>query len=179
MPWAVCSLQERCPHPVTWVFWQLRPLPGLPQHPYGWTLICLAESVCLWGCNLSRSHPALGEGSRFEGSSWIKPFPRGLGDREGALLPWWVAWGRQSQWPRPSPPGRANNSSSHFPAPAEVLPGCLPPCSLEGPSRTCSPACCDPATFSDTTWCPALAGSQENRHPGHSWEWSREQARLL
>lgn len=95
VPWAICSLQERRPHPVTWVFWQLRPLPGLLQHPYHWTLICLAESVCLWGCNLSRSHQALGEGSRFDGSSWIKPFPRGLGDREGALLPWWVALGRQ------------------------------------------------------------------------------------
>lgn len=37
----------------------------------------LGRSVYLWGCNLSRSHQALGEESRFDGSLWPEPFPRG------------------------------------------------------------------------------------------------------
>lgn len=64
----------------------------MPQHPCCRTVICLAESVYLWGCNLSRSQQALGEGSSFDGSSWPKPFPRGLGDRAGALSRAFV-WG--------------------------------------------------------------------------------------
>lgn len=145
------------------------PLPGLPQHPYCWTLICLAESVCLWGCNLSRSHQALGGGSRFDGSSWLKPFPRGLGDREGALLPGVgvEVLGRQLQWSRPNPPGRTNRSSSHFPAPAQVVPGCLP--HLLPVTRP----------LSQTPPRVQPCGGQENRQGGCSWECNREQARLL
>lgn len=80
------------------------PLPGLPQHLRHWTVICLAESVCLWGCNLSRSHQALGERSRFDGSSWPEPFPRGLGDggRSAELLSGGVVAEVAVVWAQPS-----------------------------------------------------------------------------
>lgn len=142
-------LPSRCPQ--LFVFWRRRaptlspgssgssdPLPDLPQHLCHWTVICLAESVCLWGCNLSRSHQALGERSRFDGSSWPEPFPRGLGDREGAQPSFClgVQWGRLQRC-GPSPPGRANRSSRPPPCPNSGGAGCLPPCSWEGPSLTC------------------------------------------
>lgn len=123
VPMAVCFLQKRSPTLSPGSSGSSDPLPGLPQHPRCWTVICLAESVCLWGCNLSRSHQALGERSRFDGSSWPEPFPRGLGDRE--LL---SRGGEAVAVVRPQPSRQSKQVlSSHLPAPAQVVLGATHP----------------------------------------------------
>lgn len=172
---AVCSLQRGAPTLSPGSSGSSDPLPGLLQHPCCRTVICLAESVYLWGCNLSRSHQGLGEGSRFDGSSWPTPFPRGLGDRVGALSPasvWGVKGGGGISvvWSRPSPRGRANRSSqaTSLPQLRLYLGASHPVLKKASPSA----GCCHPATFPDTTWSSPDWRPRERAlgHRGHSWQ---------
>ena len=102
-----------------------------------------------------------------DGSSWPEPFPRGLGDggrRSAQLLSGAAAGGCSGVGPalqaeQTGPLGR-------LPVPAQAALGGSHPVLGKAPPLPARP---DPATFPDTTWCPALSGRQENSLQGRSW----------
>lgn len=126
VPTAVCSLQGRDLHPVTWVSWQIRPTPRPPSTPtaeqlFAWrNLFVFGAVTCQevtgpWekGANL-----VVASGLSHSHGGWVTG--RGLSAEAGGRGGQW-----QWQWPGSSPPGRTSSP----PCPARVVPGCLPPCS--------------------------------------------------
>lgn len=141
VPTAVCSLQGRDLHPVTWVSWQLRPTPRPPSTPtaeqlFAWqNLFVFGAVTCqeVTGPWEKKANLVVASGLSHSHEGWVTG--RGLSAESGGR-------GGQWQWSGPSPPGRTNLLSAPLPAQLRLCLGASHPVPGKGPP---SPTCCDPA----------------------------------
>lgn len=96
-------------------------------------------------------------------SSWPKPFPRGLGDREGVLCEPLLGGAGEGIWVQPS--REQTIPPSHLPAPTRPVPGGHSPGAQKGLMHPCADLATAPDLLFISVWWPEITHQQLSGKP--------------